>query len=69
MFNSVAFRFEGAYPWHQSWADVIPDKKYKIADKYLDESEVITRILFVLHNFNLYDLEKFDWQVINNLRL
>ena len=45
-------------------AENIPKKNYKIADQTLDESEIITRILFVMRNFYTYDLEKFDWEVI-----
>ncbi len=44
-------------------AENIPKKNYKIADETLDESEVITRILYVLHTFQIYDLEKFNWEV------
>lgn len=44
-------------------ADIVPKKNYKIADETLDETEVITRMLFVLHHFHIYDLEKFDWNV------
>ncbi|CDW73605.1 UNKNOWN [Stylonychia lemnae] len=55
-------RFEGAYPWQQSFAEVIPKKNHKIADDTLDETEIITRILFVLRNYYIYDLENFDWK-------
>lgn len=48
-------------------AENIPKKNYKIADQTLDESEIITRILFVMKNFHTYDLEKFDWEVGTNL--
>ena len=44
-------------------ADVIPKKNYKVCDETLDESEIITRILFVMKNFNIFDLEKVDWSV------
>ena len=43
--------------------DMIPKKNHKIADETLDESEIVTRILYVLHQFHIYDLEKFDWSV------
>eukprot|EP00347_Sterkiella_histriomuscorum_P001237 403372802 len=59
---SLPMRFEGSYPWQQSMADNIPKKNHKIADSTLDESEVITRILFVLKNYHIYDLETFDWE-------
>jgi len=44
-------------------AEVIPKKNHKIVDETLDETEIITRILFVLYQFHIYDLEKFDWSV------
>jgi len=43
--------------------DIMPKKNYKIADETLDETEIITRIMFVLRNFHIYDLENFDWNV------
>ena len=55
-------RFDGGYPWFQSMAENIPRKNPRIADDTLDETEVITRIMHVLHRFNIYDLEKFDWK-------
>ena len=53
-----------SYPWYQSMAENIPSKKEnpRVADDTLDESEVVTRIMAVMHRFNLYDLEKFDWK-------
>ena len=59
---SVSRRFDGSYPWYQSMAENIPRKNPRIADDTLDETEVITRIMHVLHRFNLYDLERFDWK-------
>lgn len=44
-------------------AENIPKKNPKIADETLDETEVITRILFVLHQFGQYNLEKLEWDV------
>ena len=44
-------------------AEKIPRKNPKNADDFLEETEVITRILQVLHKFSL-DLEKIDWSVI-----
>ena len=50
-----------AYPWQDSMAENIPKANPRIADSTLDESEVITRIMAVLHRFNLYNLETFEW--------
>ncbi len=44
-------------------AEDIPKKNPKIADDCLDETEVITRIMFALNKFKLLDLEKLDWEV------
>ena len=44
-------------------AEKIPRNNPKNADDFLEETEVITRILQVLHKFSL-DLEKIDWSVI-----
>jgi hypothetical protein len=44
-------------------AEDIPRKNPRIADDYLDETEIITRMLWVLHQFKLYDLKTFDWNV------
>ena len=44
-------------------AEIMPKKNYKVVDDTLDETEVITRIMFVLRNFHIYDLENFDWNV------
>ena len=59
---SLTRRFDGGYPWFQSMAENIPRKNPRIADDSLDETEVITRIMHVLHRFHIYDLEKFDWR-------
>ena len=45
-------------------AENIPRENPKNADDFLDETEVITRMMQVLHKFHLYDLEKLDWKVI-----
>lgn len=42
-------RFEGSYPWFNSMAEVIPKENHRVVDDFLDETEVITRIMFVLH--------------------
>lgn len=52
-----------SYPWFQSMAENIPKENPRIADETLEETEVITRILYVMKNFNIYDLEKFKWDV------
>ena len=59
---SLQRRFDGGHPWYPSMAEIIPRKDPKIADDYLDESEVITRIMHVLHRYHMFDLEKFDWR-------
>ena len=53
--------FEGAYPWYPSMAEITPKKNPKLADDTMDETEVITRMMHVLHRFRLYDLETLDW--------
>ena len=55
-------RFDGSYPWYPSMAEIIPKKNTRVADETLDETEVITRIMHVLHRFRIYDLETFDWK-------
>ena len=30
-------------------------------DRYLEKTEVETRIMFVIHNFHIMDLNNFDW--------
>ena len=57
----VSRRFEGSYPWYQSMAENIPKKNPRVADETLDETEVITRIMHVLHKFRIYDLQTLDW--------
>ena len=44
-------------------AEMVPRKKPKHADDFLDETEVITRIYYTIHKFSLLDLEKFEWGV------
>ena len=49
---------------YQSYAsnDIIGKKKnLRNAESYMDESEVVTRMMFVLHQFRIYDLNKLDW--------
>ncbi len=57
------YRFEGAYPWFASMADNEIKPNHKVADNFLDETEVITRMMFVLNQFHLYNLETLDWNV------
>ena len=59
---NVPKRFEGGYPWFPSMAENIPRKNPRVADDTMDETEVITRMMHVLHRFHLYDLEKLDWK-------
>jgi acyl carrier protein len=39
----------------------MPRENPLAVDEYLDETEVQTRISFVLHNFRIFDLHKLDW--------
>ena len=32
------------------------------ADVHLDEAEVVTRMMHVVHQFSIYDLETLDWK-------
>ena len=32
------------------------------ADVHLDESEVVTRMMHVVHQFSIFDLETLDWK-------
>ena len=41
---------------------MIPRKNKRLTGEHLDESEVITRIMFVLHQFKLFDLETLNWK-------
>ena len=60
---AVPRRFDGGYPWFDSMAENIPKKTpSRVADQYLDETEVITRIMHVLHRFHIFDLEKVCWK-------
>ena len=49
-------------------AENIPRQNHKIADDFLDETEVITRMLWVLHQFQLYNLKTLDWSVSRNIQ-
>jgi acyl carrier protein len=56
-------RFEGAKVWYQNYAsnDMLPKSNLRQAGDCMDETEVITRMNFVLHNFQLWDLKNIDW--------
>ena len=63
----VQKRFEGTYKAYDSFATtdtMTPGRDHKmgLADNYLDESEVITRIMKVLHNFGAYDLQSIEFK-------
>ena len=49
--------------WYQNFAnaDMLPKKDLKMAGQCMDESEVVTRMMFVLNAFKLYDLKSLDW--------
>mmetsp|Transcript_21214 Transcript_21214/g.15228 ORF Transcript_21214/g.15228 Transcript_21214/m.15228 type:complete len:135 (+) Transcript_21214:26-430(+) len=54
-------RFDGSYPWFTPMVDKIPRANATVSTEFLDESEVITRMLFILNNFAIYDLKTLDW--------
>ena len=58
--TAVPKRFEGGYPWFYSMAKPVPDHN-NIEAGFLEESEVVTRMLFVMNEFAIFDLKKFDW--------
>ena len=39
----------------------MPAKNGMRADHYMDESEIVTRMMWVLKEFGIYDLKKIDW--------
>ena len=41
---------------------MIPKENAMRGDKYLDESEVVTRMMYILKEFGIYDLKNIDWQ-------
>ena len=64
--NDVFNRFEGSahlYDSYASTANMIKKQGHNMrrADEYLDESEVVTRIMHVLNQFSTYDLRTLDW--------
>ena len=40
---------------------MLPKKNLRQAGDMLDETEVITRMMHVLHSFAIYDLKKLSW--------
>ena len=60
--TKTPMRFDSAYPWMQSMARKIPSENPSVGAEFLDESEVITRMMFVLNNFAIYDLKSLDWE-------
>ena len=49
-------------------AEMVPRKNHRIADESLDETEIITRMLYVFNSFHLYDLTKIDWNVRHSFK-
>jgi len=41
--------------------DMLPKKDLKLSGETIDETEVITRMMFVLHCFAIYDLKTISW--------
>ena len=41
---------------------MLPKDNYKVASEYMDETEVITRMMFILHKMSVYNLETLSWQ-------
>ena len=63
----VSKRFEGQSKIYDSFASTdtmtpSPSHNMNRADTYLDQSEVHTRMLKVLHNFGCFDLKTFDFK-------
>ena len=55
-------RFDGSYSHYQNYAEgPIPKKNGNRADDHLDESEVVTRMMWVLKEFGIYDLKAINW--------
>ena len=55
-------RFEGGAPWFDSVAQKLNRENPLAVDEYLDETEVHTRMSWILHQFRLFDLHKLDWE-------
>ena len=55
-------RFDGSYTHYQNYAEgSLPSKNPNRADSYIDEAEVVTRMMYVLKEFAIYDLNAIDW--------
>ena len=57
-------RFDGQYVHYKNngnTRDMLPVEDGKMAAGYIDDSEVVTRILFVLNNFGNFDLNTFSF--------
>lgn len=59
----VITRFEGARVFQSSGAatDFLPKDNLNKLGEYMDESEVVTRMLHVLHQFGEWDLNSIVW--------
>ena len=55
-------RFEGSYVFYKNYAEGAMPSDGKRGDVHLDESEIVTRMMYVLKEFGIYDLEKLDWK-------
>ena len=57
-------RFDGQYVHYGASGntrDLLPKDNNKLADTDLDDSEVVTRMMFVLNNFGIFDLKTFSF--------
>ena len=57
-------RFDGQYVHYGAngnTRDQLPKDNNHLADTDLDDSEVVTRIMFVLNNFGIFDLNTFSF--------
>ena len=61
MLSVMHLRFEGGAPWFDTVARKMPRENPLAVDEYLDESEVETRMSYVLHQFRIFDLHKLNW--------
>ena len=58
----VSYRFEGMRIHGRFMGNEnLHLKDYKMAETHLDETEVITRFMFVLNHFEKYDLNNVEW--------
>ena len=55
-------RFDGSYTHYHNYADGAMPNKGNAVDSYLDESEIVTRMMWVLKEFGIYDLNAIDWK-------